>query len=1164
MGLAGNGPVNLGSAYGEIVIDVSRVERDINGQIARIEGGLGAAFSRIGGQLQGIGAQMTLALAPVTMFATRGLGAFMNFDAILTEIQARTGLTADEMERVQAVAIEMGQKTAFSATDAAEAMLQLVTSGSSVDEAISALPSVLDLAAAGGLDLGFAADALTDIMAQFGLEVKDITPAVRDLATESGVTRDMLIDWGNNETVTPQLEALSKATGLSVEELYAMRGAITEVSPDMVALAEQTGVTADMFDGWGTDGFNVTPELKALSDATKLSVRDLYDLFVGSELAFSGFEDAVSVTESLTRAAGSSSATVNDLIQGFANVGPIASSFGLSVDDTAAVLAVFAENGIKGAEAGTQLKSMLTNMTRNTTEVQGMWDKLGVSMYDANGNMRDLDDVIDDLNIAMDGMSDQERIEVIQTLAGSYGQMGLTALLAAGGLDEMKAKMDAAAEASVVAQAQLASFRGVMFMLRSTLETLSIVVLGPLAEQYLMPLAVAVTGLVNELVAWLLVNPEIAATLGLIVGGLSVLGPALFMVGTFIQIAASGFMMLAPIITAVGIALGLILSPVGLVVTAIAGLYAAWQFNLFGIRDITADAWVEIQALFEEGQGYIEGLGETIGEALAKITLPEFSLPSISLPEFSLPSLPSLDFSGLKESIENALSGLDLTIDFSGLGNEISNDLISAILAALSILVGGPIGIAIGVSRLVLLAFENDFMGFRTALEESGVITAVEDGLNTVLDTITGFFSGDMTGEGQAPALDFTWFSDAWDSVAGVLTEVGNFLAGIWTTNIQPGLVDLGDGILGFFTAFEDTDTEGFVLLAQRVGDALVLLFGALVVAIGPIIDIGTQLIGDALSSIGAILPVLGEAISDFVSVVSLLLQGDFAGAFSTFTTGLGEFFEGIVNWRIDQANAVLDFLSGLLGLDLGQIGELDLAELSGNFSDAIDDIWDRIYGPANSLKTYLMGLPDNVFNWLIDIYANVQSNLYEPFATMVASVVSRLTGEDDTTLKSILMGLPDNVVAWLGDMAARTLSIGQAIVQGIINGVSGMLGTLQSTIEGAANSAIGWFKGPLGISSPSKVFKGFGGDIVDGLTMGLRDLNGLELAMSAVIGKTMPTPMPAEGLGGRGGAPQTSNAWTINVSVPAEVLRNEPGLGRNADMFGDMLLQRMRGKGGR
>ncbi|HRF98502.1 MAG TPA: phage tail tape measure protein, partial [Aggregatilineales bacterium] len=168
----------------------------------------------------------------------------------------------------------------------------------------------------------------------------------------------------------------------------------------------------------------------------------------------------------LAQAANASRADVADLGQALANVGPIASNFGLDVEETSAILGVFANNNIMGAEAGTQLKSMLLNMTRPTEDVQKAYKELGVSLYDSEGNVRDFNTVMLELDAVLDTLPVERQNELMQMLGGSYGIVGLSALRASDGIGEMLAEMATAPEAGALAQGFMDTFAGKVESLR--------------------------------------------------------------------------------------------------------------------------------------------------------------------------------------------------------------------------------------------------------------------------------------------------------------------------------------------------------------------------------------------------------------------------------------------------------------------------------------------------------------------------------------------------------------------------------------------------------------------------------------------------------------------------------------------------------------------------
>lgn len=468
---------NLGNAYGKVIIDASGVRTAMDQARSVFAGGIqaiGGHIRSLGDQMSSIGSNLTVLTAPIAAFGVAGVKAAMDFDSALREIEVRTGSTTEAMEQVRQKSLDIGRDTSFSAGQAASAFLQLLTTGQSLEEAMLTIDAVMSGAAASGADLGYTADALTDIMAMFGLE-----------ASDAAVTMD----------------ALSQASGVS-------------------------------------------------------------------------------------------SATMTDLIQGFQNVGGVAHQFGLSVDDTAAALAVLSENGIKGAEAGTALRSMLNNMTRDTSDVTEVWKRLGISMFDAMGNARPLEDVLSDLREKLVLMSDEARIEVLKTLGGTFGQQALAALALGDGMDVMKGKMDGAATATEVAAGRMDTFKGSLLFVKGSIETLQIKVLTPFMNNTLKPLVQRIGEIINAISNWIDANPELAQTIVKVLAGVTALGPALFAGGKFMS-AFGG------IISSVGAALGLLLSPVGLVMAAVAGLGYAFATNFMGIRDILQPAIQYIRDAFQ-------------------------------------------------------------------------------------------------------------------------------------------------------------------------------------------------------------------------------------------------------------------------------------------------------------------------------------------------------------------------------------------------------------------------------------------------------------------------------------------------------------------------------------------------------------------------------------
>ena len=169
-------------------------------------------------------------------------------------------------------------------------------------------------------------------------------------------------------------------------------------------------------------------------------------------------------------------ASVADLQAAFVNVGPTAAAMGMGVEDVNTALGILSTRGITGSEAGTALKSMLVNMQRTTPEVTETLDALGVSLYDAQGVMYSLPEIIGQLQGAMAGMTDEQRQQTVVTLAGSYGMNALNTLLGEGtaGWSAMEESIAGAATMQETAAARTDTLAGAQEALSGVWESFQI------------------------------------------------------------------------------------------------------------------------------------------------------------------------------------------------------------------------------------------------------------------------------------------------------------------------------------------------------------------------------------------------------------------------------------------------------------------------------------------------------------------------------------------------------------------------------------------------------------------------------------------------------------------------------------------------------------------
>lgn len=193
-------------------------------------------------------------------------------------------------------------------------------------------------------------------------------------------------------------------------------------------------------------------------------------------------DDQISVTRAADLMAGAANASATDvsgLQLGLSQVSAVAAGAGLTFQDTATALAAFANNGLKGSDAGTSLKTMLMNLQPRTDAQIALFDKLGITtagaanqFFDAQGQMKGMSDISGILQKSMSGMTDQQRMMALETMFGSDAIRAGNILFKEGadGINKMQQEMNKFTAADVAAE-KMNNLWGAVDKLKSTVET---------------------------------------------------------------------------------------------------------------------------------------------------------------------------------------------------------------------------------------------------------------------------------------------------------------------------------------------------------------------------------------------------------------------------------------------------------------------------------------------------------------------------------------------------------------------------------------------------------------------------------------------------------------------------------------------------------------------
>lgn len=290
-----------------------------------------------------------------------------DFEAQMSTVQAISGASGSEFEDLTEKAKELGENTAFSATEAGEAMEYMAMAGWKTQDMLDGIDPLLNLAAASGEDLGTTADIVTDALTAFGLAASD---------------------------------------------------------------------TAE-------------------------------------------FADVL--------AAASSNSNTNVAMMGetFKYAASIAGSLGYDIKDVATYAGLMANAGIKSEMAGTQLRKIMVEMASGTKLSAAAFGDLEISSTNADGSMRELHEVMDDLRFAFAQMTESEQAANAESIAGKTAMSGLLSIVNASEADYRKLQAaieDSSGAAKAMAGIRLDNLRGDLTLLKSAAEGLGIEIYDEIKE----------------------------------------------------------------------------------------------------------------------------------------------------------------------------------------------------------------------------------------------------------------------------------------------------------------------------------------------------------------------------------------------------------------------------------------------------------------------------------------------------------------------------------------------------------------------------------------------------------------------------------------------------------------------------------------------------------
>lgn len=266
-----------GAAVTQAEADLANMEvqlRDVNAELARQKfDEYAEKAGKVGQAVQTAGQHMMKVTTAIGGMAAASVTVAANFEQQMSKVQAISGATAEDTDRLTESARQWGRDTKYSATEAGEAFEYMALAGWKTDDMLEGIGGILNLAAASAMDLGTASDIVTDYLTAFGLSAKDAGKFADEMAyamSHSNTTTEALGEAYKNCAAT------AASMGYSVEETTAVlmtmanagvKGgeAGTALNAIMTRLATDTKGCATELSKYGVEVYDAQGNMNSLS-----------------------------------------------------------------------------------------------------------------------------------------------------------------------------------------------------------------------------------------------------------------------------------------------------------------------------------------------------------------------------------------------------------------------------------------------------------------------------------------------------------------------------------------------------------------------------------------------------------------------------------------------------------------------------------------------------------------------------------------------------------------------------------------------------------------------------------------------------------------------------------------------------------------------------------
>tara|TARA_B100000575_G_C23141070_1_gene664032 strand:+ start:1739 stop:4162 length:2424 start_codon:yes stop_codon:yes gene_type:complete len=341
------------------------------------------------------------------------------------------------------------------------------------------------------------------------------------VALAKGLTQAVQEFTAFNDKMTQSLAIMNT----TVEQQKAMEESALSVSRQTRISAEQS---AEAFFFLASAGLDAEQSISALPQVAKFAQAGMFDMATATDLATDAqsalgltVDDAQQNLENLTRVTDvlvKANTLANSSVQQFSEAltnkaGSALKVANKGIEEGVAVLSAFADRGVKGAEAGEKLNQLLRDIPRATAKNAEEFAKLNLSMFDSSGNLKNVADLIEELDTVLAPMSDELKASTLDQLGLNRGVADAVKILSGAG-DEIRAYesalMQSGGTTEDVANKQMGSLKAQLDLMNNSFSELGILI-GDIIAPALTALVESVTKVVRKFTDFITNQREVSA-----------------------------------------------------------------------------------------------------------------------------------------------------------------------------------------------------------------------------------------------------------------------------------------------------------------------------------------------------------------------------------------------------------------------------------------------------------------------------------------------------------------------------------------------------------------------------------------------------------------------------------------------------------------------------